>query len=267
VRREVERLSATDRQIVDLAQMLGEVVACVRPLASRCQIALEWTPASTEKLYVAVHRVMLRQAILNLLSHIIRTHQGKALPITLWRAGAQAMVRISYCAEMPTKSLEPDQPLGVATELLSSLDVAWEVLDVGGGIVHISISIPLAAQRTLLIIDDHQGLVRLFERYLEGQPYRVYSATEWDKALSLVEEIYPDIIILDVMMPDRDGWEVLQMLRQRPQGAQARVIVCSIINDPQLAAALGADGFLHKPVDRATLLHMLEAVAGSSLCT
>jgi len=70
----------------------------------------------------------------------------------------------------------------------------------------------------------------------------------------MLDRIHPDVVILDVMMPDRDGWEVLQTLRRSKAGSEARVLVCSIINDPQLAKALGADGFLHKPVDRASLL-------------
>ena len=74
----------------------------------------------------------------------------------------------------------------------------------------------------------------------------------------MLDRIHPDVVILDVMMPGRDGWEVLQTLRRSEAGAEARVLVCSIINDPQLAKALGANGFLHKPVDRASLLQALD---------
>ena len=62
-------------------------------------------------------------------------------------------------------------------------------------------------------------------------------------------------------MPTRDGWEVLQEIRQNEAGAKAKVLVCSIINDPDLAAAMGADGFLHKPVDRASLLQALKSLS------
>ena len=75
----------------------------------------------------------------------------------------------------------------------------------------------------------------------------------------MLPRVRPDVVILDVMMPDRDGWELLQTLRTHEPEKATRVIICSVIKDPDLAFALGADGFLHKPVDRAQLLQALEA--------
>jgi len=120
-----------------------------------------------------------------------------------------------------------------------------------------SIHVPAAHEHTLLVIDDNSGVISLFRSYLRHQPYRVYGALSASEALRVLEEVRPDVTILDVMMPDRDGWEVLHLLRQSDAGVRTRVIVCSIIYDPQLASALGADGFLHKPVDRAGLLQAL----------
>jgi len=179
---------------------------------------------------VTVNRVILRQAILNLLSHIIRFPPTRVPRLRLWRSGEEARVQIAYRSLSQAEPPRPGQPYAVAMELLDSLEIDW--------------------------------LIRLFERYLQGQGYLVQGATSVDQAEEMLDRIHPDVVILDVMMPDRDGWEVLQTLRRSLRrseaGSKARVLVCSIINDPQLAKALGANGFLHKPVDRASLLQALD---------
>jgi CheY-like chemotaxis protein len=67
----------------------------------------------------------------------------------------------------------------------------------------------------------------------------------------------PDAIILDVMMPEMDGWEFLQRLRARPETALIPVVICSIFNDPELAYSLGASLYLPKPVSRDNVLKAL----------
>jgi len=61
-------------------------------------------------------------------------------------------------------------------------------------------------------------------------------------------------VILDVMMPGLDGWEVLQTLRKTPRTSRIPVVVCSVFNDPQLALSLGATVFLPKPVSQGDIL-------------
>ena len=75
----------------------------------------------------------------------------------------------------------------------------------------------------------------------------------------------PDAIVLDVMMRDVDGWELLQTLRSRPELAQVPIIVCSVLNEPTLALALGATAYLRKPIAADVLLAALgRALAQSS---
>jgi CheY-like chemotaxis protein len=110
---------------------------------------------------------------------------------------------------------------------------------------------------TLLVIDDYEGLSRLLKRYLAGHPCRVLAATDGLSGLSLAREIQPDAVILDVMMPNMDGWEVLQRLRNHPDTKHIAVIICSVFDDPELAYALGASSFLSKPVKREDVIKAL----------
>ena len=257
VRAEVERVSGANSQSIDLSRLVSEVVESAQRLANDHGTQIDYTP-ETQGLYVTANRVVLRQAILNLLSHIVRFHPTRAPRIRVWRSGEEARVQVVYRSLPQSEPPRPGQPYAVAVELLDSLGIDWQREETGGDEVRIVLGIPLVQQHKVLIIDDNMGLIRLFERYLQGQGYLVQGATSVDQAEEMLDRIHPDVVILDVMMPGRDGWEVLQSLRRIEAGASARVLVCSIINDPQLAKALGANGFLHKPVDRASLLQALD---------
>ncbi len=108
---------------------------------------------------------------------------------------------------------------------------------------------------TILVIDDNEGWIALLERFLEGLNCRVVTPSEPDRMASILK-LTPNAIILDVMMPETDGWEILQRLRAQPETAQIPVIVCSVFNDPQLAYSLGASAF----VSKSTNLDQISAV-------
>jgi CheY-like chemotaxis protein len=261
---EVGRLASAGHQVVDIVQLVAQAIQSAEPLARDCGVQIRWLPKAPS-LYVVVNRVMLRQAILNLLSHVVRFGRASDPVLCLCRSGSEALLSVFCRCQSPIDSLQPGQPYAVAAELLDSLGLTWTREDVGDEAINFAIRVPVAERHTILIVDDNTGLIRLFERYLEGYPYLVYGAANADQALLALSSLRPDVVILDVMMPERDGWELLQVLRQTEAGSRARVLVCSIINDPHLAAALGANGFLHKPVDRARLLQAVEALISAAV--
>jgi CheY-like chemotaxis protein len=112
----------------------------------------------------------------------------------------------------------------------------------------------------VLIIDDNEGLVALLSDYLAGHACQVMATTDGWEGLRLAQDGSPDAIILDVMMPELDGWEFLQRLRSHPQTTTVPVIICSVVNDPELAYSLGASLFLPKPVSRDDVLDALRQV-------
>ena len=75
----------------------------------------------------------------------------------------------------------------------------------------------------------------------------------------MAEESLPDIILLDVMLQDLDGWELLGRFRAHPQLGDRPVIVCTILPQRDLALSLGAAGFLSKPLSQRQLLSALDA--------
>ena len=120
------------------------------------------------------------------------------------------------------------------------------------------ITLPVAEQASVLVVDDNVDTLQLFQRYLSGTRYRFAGAPDAKQALSLVEEIAPHIIVLDVMMPEVDGWKLLGHLREQPATRGVPVIVCTILPQESLAASLGAAAFIRKPITREQFLAALD---------
>ena len=100
----------------------------------------------------------------------------------------------------------------------------------------------------------------LFSRYLAGSSYRLIAVDPLHEPLERIAQIAPDAILLDVMMSQVGGWDILQRLKADPGLSQIPVIVCSVLDEPELAASLGAAASLRKPVRRAQLLECLGRV-------
>jgi CheY-like chemotaxis protein len=112
----------------------------------------------------------------------------------------------------------------------------------------------------ILIVEDNPGVSELYQRYLQGSPWRPTLLNNPAETLAKAQELSPAAIILDVLMPEIDGWSILQALRTTPDLAHIPVIICSVINDPELAAALGAAVSLKKPLSRLELIEALQQV-------
>jgi CheY-like chemotaxis protein len=108
------------------------------------------------------------------------------------------------------------------------------------------------------MIDDNPDTIALFQRYLQGTDYRLVGAVSGEEGLELAETLKPDTIILDVMMPSQDGWQVLQSLRARAATSEASIVVCSVLAQAELALTMGADDLIQKPVSQQALLDVLE---------
>jgi len=117
----------------------------------------------------------------------------------------------------------------------------------------------------VFVVDDNEKMLQLYARYLARGEYRVVSATSGAEAEAVLERERPDVIILDVMMRETDGWELLQRLHSRAELHDTPIVVCSVLNEPNLAYFLGAKAYLKKPVSADDMLAVVSRLlTGSS---
>ena len=110
----------------------------------------------------------------------------------------------------------------------------------------------------ILIIDDEEATVHLIGMLLEKRGFETIKAYRAEEGLRKAYRHQPDLVLLDIMMPDMDGWEMLQRLRTSPITDAIPIVICSVINDPQLAYSLGASKFITKPVSKDNLFQALD---------
>jgi CheY-like chemotaxis protein len=105
----------------------------------------------------------------------------------------------------------------------------------------------------VLVIDDDATARELIADQLKGEGFSVATAAGGLEGLKLAKDLRPIAITLDVMMPDLDGWSVLAALRQDAELAEIPVIMVTIVDEHRRGMALGAAGYLTKPIDRERL--------------
>ena len=102
----------------------------------------------------------------------------------------------------------------------------------------------------ILIVDDDPWILRMVSTLLEKRGYAIFTAQDGEEALGKAEEVRPDLVVTDVMMPKMDGWELVRELRARPHLALVPVLFLTALNgeeDRLRGFRLGADDFLPKP--------------------
>ena len=110
---------------------------------------------------------------------------------------------------------------------------------------------------TILIVDDEKATHDLLERELAGAGYHLLHAAGGREGLKLAKQARPDVITLDIIMPDLDGWSVLKELKADPELCDIPVVLVTIMRDRDLGFALGAADYLTKPLDREMLMRVV----------
>jgi adenylate cyclase len=119
-----------------------------------------------------------------------------------------------------------------------------------------------AAVRRVLVVDDDQVVRDLLTQFLQREGFEPHTAADGIEGLRKARSLQPGAIVLDVMMPQIDGWSVLAALKGDPDLAEIPVIMLTIVDDKMRGYTLGAAEYLIKPIDRARLRVVLERHCG-----
>src|SRR6266540_1832485 len=119
-----------------------------------------------------------------------------------------------------------------------------------------------AKEGLVLVVDDDPDMVRTVRSYLEEEGLAVLSASTGAEGASLAADRHPDVILLDLLLPDQSGLELLQVLKRDPATARIPVLVISIMNDAVKGLTMGAADYLVKPVDRPAVVRAVTRLLG-----
>jgi len=241
---------------IDVCLLLHNAKEAVEPLAVQRNVRFR-IDVPAEPVIVSTDRTVAEQVLINTLSRATNQAQPGPFDLQLRAGGQRASITLRYFPEPgATKARVPNL---LITQLADRLRWKVDQADCLDGIRTVTVQVT-QRRGTVLVIDDNEGLVELMKRYLTDHACRVVAASDGQEGLRLAQEIEPDAIVLDVMMPGMHGWDVLQRLRNHPRTLDIPVIVCSVITNPELAQALGASLFLPKPVNQDNVLEALHQV-------
>ena len=251
-------------EVIDVQALLESVISTATPLLreSHVEVIFDVPP---EVPLIMGQLATVRQALLNILSAAVPAAVGGHGHIQVSRSDQE--IRLTLCMWRDDESLVP-----MDKQLVSDLNISRELVELGGGTLNaasvtdrcsVIMTLPsaLPLRMPVHVIDDNADTTQLFHRYLTGAQFDLTSSHDPEEALAAVVEAAPKAIVLDVMLPGVDGWELLGRLREHPRTRDIPVVICTILPQEKLALALGAAAFLRKPFTRDALLSVLAGLA------
>jgi CheY-like chemotaxis protein/AcrR family transcriptional regulator len=254
----VRLATATPREWLDPGEILKDVCRLVAPFAEGKGVSVVLEVGTLAAVYA--ERGILRQAFVSLITEAVKLVRPPSLRISASESGGSVLLVLGDL-DLP----ETDEPL----KKLGGLSLCQALFGVYGGRVWVepsgaSSALCLALRgdrpKTILIIDDDRDTIELYLRYLGSTEYDV---NVWDRKGGItlaLATVRPDLVLLDMLMPEPDGWRVLQEITASAECAGVPVVVCSVLNQPELALSLGAVRVLQKPISQTELLQAVGEV-------
>jgi CheY-like chemotaxis protein len=279
----------------DIGNMVNEVGNTVRPMIEKNGNTLGVTvPPDVGTMHADMTK--MRQSLFNLLSNAGKFTKNGAVSLRVRASGDELVFEVidTGIGITPEQQMRVFQPfvqaeagtsrnfggtgLGLALTVhfarLMGGDIALESEEGKGSkfslrvprLVHDTAAAPITRERslsapskgTVLVIDDDPTARELVERLLAKEGFSTETATSGPEGLRKARSVRPTLITLDVMMPQMDGWTVLETLKKDPELRDIPVVMLTIVDNRNLAFTLGASDYLTKPVERERLSEVLK---------
>ncbi|MHB8086950.1 MAG: response regulator [Anaerolineaceae bacterium] len=212
---------------------------------------------------VITDRVILRQVLISLFNDILHNQSGDTLQIRCDSSLNQVLIEFTSIINCNNFDCEPAPDETIADEF-TAVNYWCErihshveeicINEKSTRLVKRTLWLPHSDQKIMLVIDDQEPVVNLFKRYLSQTDILIVGVSHPEEAIPLARHLRPALITLDVMMPQMDGWELLQLIKLDEMLKSIPVIICSAWDDPDLSRSLGAQIYLKKPVTQKMLL-------------
>lgn len=244
-----------EREFVRLDDLLLAVLKLLDPLLARHNLRARLrlpSPAPVAR----TNGMALRQWLIMSISGLIRRAADATLEVEGSLDGSRICLTLSIPA--PFDSLPPEEQR-LLDQLAQSAGVLSVLPEIDGAGARLTLCLPASTRAPVLMIDDSVDSIELTRRYLEKTQYDLIGITRPEETLQQAQAIQPACIVLDVMMPGHDGWEVLSLLKSHPETSRIPVVVSSVLRNQDLACALGAEAVLPKPHGPEQLIAALAA--------
>jgi CheY-like chemotaxis protein/signal transduction histidine kinase len=157
-------------------------------------------------------------------------------------------------------SIAVESEKGVGSTFIIEVPLFWHGAATIANNENANVNSKTDCRKTILVVDDDKEITKNISLKLEEEGYSTIRAYSGKEALELAEKHKPYAITLDVVMPDIDGWEVLQTLKSNHLTSKIPVIIISKTNDAETSMALGAVGYIGKPIDKKILIEEIKKV-------
>lgn len=235
----------------DVGEVIQHLLAIMNALTPQPAVTIT-VMACQPNLIVTVHPVILHQILLSLLMRL--TLAASEGVIAIYARLEDGNAKISLTGAVTTPSFDPAT---LTKDLPTAKDVTVHSA-IEGVRVFVWVTAAAVGKVTVLAVDDNEDMVRFYQDCAIGTRYHIVQLAQGSQLLATIEATMPDIIVLDIMLPDIDGWRVLMRLHEDARTRQIPVIVCTVIREEALALALGATGYLAKPVRPAQFIQALD---------
>lgn len=239
---------------VRLEEVMQATGALLRPLADQfsVSVAYAWSPERVTLVLADV--AVLKQILVQFVSSAIQAATERKVTLAVDEEGDDAVAVVRFATRPSRLNLER---LLRAQSIAASHHIPCRLELEDADAAEVRLRLRRTAPLRLLVVEDNASAIELYRRYLPANDWEVHGVADPRFALEVARSLAPDAVILDIMLPKMDGWSVLSLFAGRPETAAIPVIVCSVVEDADLARALGARLCLKKPVSRAELLAAL----------
>lgn len=235
------RACAPDR-VADVGEVVAGVLDLAEALAPGSGFQVE-VKHIQPGLVAAVHPAVLRQAMIAAVRRM--TGAGAAETISLFAGLEEGNVKITITGRVAEATQFPEADLVDDIPVPEGMSV-WATVERSQAFLWIEA--PSVGKTTVLVVDDNPDMARFYRRATEGTCYHIVHIDRGQQLNDAVERACPDLVVLDVMLPDIDGWQLLMRLHENPDTRSTPIVVCTVVREQELALSLGAAAFLTKPV-------------------
>lgn len=255
-------------EMIDPVETINGVYAMLKKQFDQKKISVEFLPTE-DFTPVITDRVILRQVFISLFNDILHNQTSDVLKINCSTSANHVVLEFTSLinSEPKENKTSQDETSGDESTAVAywseRIHARFEEEYFEENAVHQvkrTLWLPHSDQKIMLVIDDQEPVVKLFQRYLSQTDLLVIGINHPEQAIPIALRLHPVLITLDVMMPQMDGWELLQLIKLDDLLKNIPIIICSAWDDPDLSRSLGAQCYLKKPVTQKMLLDAVNAL-------